>query len=229
MIWGKKHDIALHVAMLVSLLLLVYMSVFYVSLPYGVPGWHAPGTFRVFFYHIPLAWTAYLSFGVVFVASIIYLRTKKMLWDMVAGSSAEVGVLLTTLALITGAIWRKAEQGDYWSWEDTKLFTTFILWMSYIAYLALRAGVKGGSRPRIAAVFGIISFVFVPISYFASRSAASLHEVTPSYFPRQNVITLIVGVIAMTLLFASILRYRLGIEKLKAQLEVVKEEMEELH
>jgi len=225
--WTKSHDIALLAAMLVTMLLLAYMSMFYIVLPFDVPGWHAPIAFRIFFFHIPLAWTAYLSFGIVFVASVAYLRTRKPKWDVVAACSAEVGVLLTTLALLTGSLWGKAEQDYYWRWEDARLFSTFILWMAYVAYLALRAGVRGDAKARVSAVFGIISFVFVPLSYISSRSPTSLHPTTPGFFPPQNAITLLVGVVALTLLFFCLLRVRIYQENLRAQLEIIKEEMEE--
>ena len=228
----NRHDAALHIALFASLAILVYMSVFYVSLPYGVQGWHAPTAFRTFFYHIPVAWTAYVSFGVVFVASIFHLRTRAQKWDMVAGGSAEIGIVMTSLALLTGAVWSKAEQGYYWTWDDPKLFATFILWIAYVAYLTLRAGVKGEAKARICAVFGTISFVFVPLSYIASKSEQSLHpDLTrsASFFPVQNGITLLVGVVAFTLLYLSLFKLRYGVEKLTAQLEVVKDEMEEPH
>jgi len=223
--WGKRHDTALHVTLLVTLLLLAYLSAFVAYVPSGT--WDM-GSFRMFFYHIPIAWTAYLSFGIVFVASIAFLKTRSQKWDMVAASSAEVGVLLTTLALLTGALWSKAQNGYYWTWDDAKLFTTFILWMAYVAYVALRAGIRGEAKARLAAVFGIISFVFVPLSFFASRFMTSLHTNLTSYpFPRENVAILVLGVIAFTILFASLLRLRLGLEKITAQVEVVKEGMEE--
>lgn len=223
--WGKRHDIAVLVAMLAALLLLAYLSVFVASLPGG--NWNT-GSFRLFFYHIPIAWTAYLSFGIVFVASVGYLRTRNMKWDMLAASSAEIGVLLTTLALLTGSMWSEAQNGYWWTWDDAKLFTTFILWMAYVAYVALRAGVRGEARARLAAVFGIIAFVFVPLSFFSSRFLVSVHSSLNSYpLPPQNVGILILGVVAFTLLYVSLLRLRYGLEKLAAQVESVKDEMEE--
>ncbi len=223
--WKKKHDTALLVTMLVTLLVLAYLSMFVAVLP--PPPWDTV-SFHLFFYHIPIAWTAYLSFGIVFAASIGYLRTRNQRWDMVAASSAEVGVLLTTLALLTGSLWSRAQLGYYWTWEDSKLFTTFIFWMAYIGYVALRAGIKGEGKARLAAVFGIISFVFVPLSFFSSRFLISVHTSLASYpFPMINGVILLIGVIAFTLLFFLLLRFRYGLEKQGARLEAVKEGMEE--
>ena len=224
--WTRKHDLAILVTMLLTLLILAYLSMFAAVLP--PPPWDAV-SFHLFFYHIPIAWTAYLSFGVVFTASVGYLRTKSQTWDMIAASSAELGVLLTTLALLTGSLWSRAQLGYYWTWEDSKLFTTFILWMAYIGYIALRAGIMGEGKARLAAVFGIISFVFVPLSFFSSRFLISVHTSLTSYpFPAINGIILLIGVIAFTLMFFLFLRVRYGLERQGARLEAVKEGMEEL-
>ncbi len=223
--WGKKQDITLTATLLVIFLLLAYLSVFQASLP---PSPWRPISYRLFFYHIPIAWTAYLSFGVLLVGCILFLRTRNMKWDMVAASAGEIGVLLTTLALLTGSVWSKAQLGYFWTWEDAKLFTTFILWMSYVAYLALRASLKGEKRARLSAVFGIISFVFVPLSFFASRWLQSVHTNLDRYpLPMINVAILLIGIAGFTLLFALLFKLRLGLLAVDSRLEVVKESMEE--
>jgi len=223
--WGKRRDSALLVTMLVAMLLLAYLSTFVAVLP-PLP-WDAI-SFHLFFYHIPIAWTAYLSFGVVFAASVQYLRTRAQKWDMVAASSAEVGVLMTTLALLSGSLWSKAQLGYYWTWEDAKLFTTFILWMAYVAYIALRTGVRGDARARLCAVFGIISFVFVPLSFFSSRWLVSVHTNLTSYpFPMINGVILLLGVVAFTIFYVALFRLRYDLETQMAEIETVKEAMEE--
>src|SRR4051812_7500981 len=89
---------------------------------------------RILYFHAPVAWTAYLSFGVVAVASIMYLWRRTRIWDAIAVSSAEVGVLLTTLTLISGSIWGKISWGTYWTW-DARLTSTLVLWLIYVGYL----------------------------------------------------------------------------------------------
>ena len=59
---------------------------------------------RIFYFHVPLAWVAFLAFTVVFVCSLAYLKTRAMKWDRVARSSAEIGIVFTSLVLITGPI-----------------------------------------------------------------------------------------------------------------------------
>src|SRR5215831_9245810 len=62
---------------------------------------------RIFYFHVPSAWVAFLGFFVVFVASILYLSTRRLLWDTVAHAAAELGVLFCTIVLFTGPIWAR--------------------------------------------------------------------------------------------------------------------------
>ena len=81
---------------------------------------------------------AYLSFGIVFLASIAYLRTNARKWDQVAESAAEIGVLFTTLVLVTGPIWARPVWGTWWQW-DARLTSALVMWLTYVGYLFLRA------------------------------------------------------------------------------------------
>src|SRR5262245_59671416 len=96
---------------------------------------------RLVYFHVPLAWTSYLAFLVVFVASCAYLIKRAPLMDAVASSSAEVGLLFTTLMLITGSLWARPIWGTWWSW-DARLTTTLLLWFIYVGYLMLRSSVE---------------------------------------------------------------------------------------
>ena len=93
---------------------------------------------RIFYIHVPTVWVGFLAFFVVFVASIGYLARGSARLDTIARSSAEIGLLFTTLALISGSIWGKAVWGVWWQW-DPKQTTTLVLWMIYAAYVMLRS------------------------------------------------------------------------------------------
>ncbi|HXY72471.1 MAG TPA: cytochrome c biogenesis protein CcsA, partial [Actinomycetota bacterium] len=92
---------------------------------------------RLMYVHVPAAWLAYLSFFVVFVASIAYLATKRIRWDRLAAASAEAGVLFTALTIALGMLWGKPVWGAWWTW-DPRLTTTAILLLLYLGYLAVR-------------------------------------------------------------------------------------------
>ena len=78
---------------------------------------------KTVFIHVPLAWCSMVAIVLVAISSIYYLFNKKLFWDNLAQSTAEVGVLFGSLALITGIIWAKPIWGVWWTGE-AKLTTT---------------------------------------------------------------------------------------------------------
>jgi heme exporter protein C len=129
----------------------------------------------VFYWHIPVAWVALLAFLCVFIASIGYLWKRTAFWDIVATTSAELGVVFTTLFLATGSIWAKFAWGTWWTW-DARLTSSLVLWIIYAAYFLLRAYISSPEqRARFAAVFGILGFVDVPIVIMTLFVAREVH------------------------------------------------------
>lgn len=140
----------------------------------------APIAQKIFYFHMPSAWASYLAFGVTLFASAMYLGSRDRRYDRFALSSAEIGVVFATIAILTGPIWAKQEWGVYWRWDDAKLTTTFILWLVYIGYLSLRAAMSEPSaRARVSAVYGILGFVTVPMSLLSARIAPLLRSSHP--------------------------------------------------
>lgn len=131
---------------------------------------------RIFYFHMPSAWVALgPAFTVVFVCSIIYLIKKDLRYDRIAASSAEIGVMFTTITLVTGPLWARPIWGAYWTW-DPRLTTTLVLWFIYVAYLMLRASSSPGhKRARLAAVVGIVGWVDVPIVFMSIRWWRTIH------------------------------------------------------
>jgi heme exporter protein C len=175
---------------------------------------------RIFYFHVPSAWIAYLAFAVVFIASIAYLRTSARRWDIVAHSAAEIGVVFTTLVLITGPIWARPVWGTYWQW-DARLTSALVMWLTYLGYLFLRWLAEDPTKAgRLAAVVGIVGFINVPIVHFSVRWWRTLHPSGPtpadlaesSGLGGPEMLTFFTSLIAFTLLFAWLiaLRVRLG-------------------
>lgn len=118
---------------------------------------------RVFYFHVPLAIMGFVAFGTVAVASILFLWRGTRVWDRLAHSAAEVGMVFCSLVLITGPIWARPAWGTWWTW-DARLTTTLILWLIYAAYLMLRSvSGPGDQGARYAAVLGIVGAVDIPI------------------------------------------------------------------
>jgi heme exporter protein C len=178
---------------------------------------------RILYFHVPMAWVAFLAFFVVFIASIQYVRTRNNQWDHLGRASAEVGLVFTTLVLITGAIWGYPIWGTWWSW-DPKLTTTLILWFMYLAYLMVRSYAEEPRGPRYAAVVGIIAFADVPIVYLSSYWWRTLHPpaaIGPlaQQQPSSSIVWLLmVSLLAFTILFAFLVRVRTEIEDAEAAL-----------
>jgi heme exporter protein C len=121
---------------------------------------------RIFYYHVPSAWTAFLLFLINFVASVVYLIRRDPKSDIVALVSAEVGVVFCTVVLITGPIWARPVWGIWWTW-DLRLTLTLVLWLIYVSYLILRRFSTSSQTPLLAAVLAIFGALDVPLVYFS--------------------------------------------------------------
>jgi heme exporter protein C len=171
---------------------------------------------RIFYYHVPSAWIAFLAFGCVFAFSILYLIRKTEKWDHLATASAELGLGFCTIMLITGPIWAKPVWGIWWTW-DARLTLSLVLWLIYVGYMMVRAYVRDESqRGRLAAVVGIIGFLDVPLVYMSIRWWRTQHPEPviaggeKSGLAPEMMLTFLVCLTAFTLLYVVLMnkRYR---------------------
>ena len=121
---------------------------------------------RIFYYHVPSAWTAFLLFFVNLVASVAYLVKRNPKVDALAMVSAEVGVVFCTVVLVTGPIWARPVWGIWWTW-DTRLTSTLILWLIYVSYLMLRRFSSSGQTASLAATLAVFGALDMPLVYFS--------------------------------------------------------------
>jgi heme exporter protein C len=129
---------------------------------------------RIFYYHVPSAWTAFLLFFANFLASVVYLIWRNQKADAVAAATAEVGVVFCTVVLVTGPIWARPVWGIWWTW-DARLTTTLVLWLIYVSYLVLRRYSTGTQTSVLAGALAIFGFVDVPIVYMTIRWFRTQH------------------------------------------------------
>lgn len=165
--------------------ILGYALLFLMFFSFLLIAWYAPVertmglVQKIFYYHVPSAWVAFLAFGVVFVCSILYLTSKDKKWDVFAASSVEIGVVFALIVLITGPIWARPVWDVWWTWEP-RLTTTLILFLIYVAYLLLRYfGGKNEQTAKFSAVLGIIGFIDVPLVYLSINWWAEKPQVHP--------------------------------------------------
>ncbi len=181
---------------------------------------------RIFYLMVPVGWLALLSFLVVFIASILYLVKRESKWDILAYASAEVGIVFTTLALITGAIWAKPIWGVWWTWEP-RLTATLVLWLIYFAYFAVRSFATEESQgARFAAVVGIVGFVDIPIVALATTLWRGMHPgpiIFQGGLAPPMLLTLLVSIVAFTTLYFVILIQRTAIKNTETEIKRLQE------
>lgn len=213
-------------------LMAIYMVFFYLPVMRSVSGELLDSSFRIFYFHMPIAITAYLAFFIVFAASVMQLRSHEVKWDIYARSSAEIGVIFAFLVLITGSIWARATWGWYWIWEP-RLTTSLALFLVYVTYLLLRQAIEEPeSKARLAAVFGIVGFVSVPLSFLSIRLWRSAH---PLMFGEAMYgstggglegsalqLTLLANFLAFLGLFLTLFIYKSNVETLKEEIRVLR-------
>lgn len=181
---------------------------------------------RIFYFHVSLAWLAYLAFFIVFASSLLYLWKRADQWDRLARCAAEIGVVFTTLVLVTGMLWGRPIWGTWWTW-DARLTTTLILWAIYVVYLMLRAYSSDRARgARYGAVLGIVGFADVPIVQMSVVWWRTLHPgpvVREGGMTPEMLLAMLISLLAFTALFCFLLRQRVRIEWLKEEIERLQE------
>lgn len=181
---------------------------------------------RVFYLHLPMAAVSYFSFAVTAVSGGLYLWKRQVKYDVVARSAAEVGVLFTTLVIVSGGLWGKATWGTFWQWEPRLTFT-FILWLIFVGYIMLRQAAQDSERAaRFGAVLGIIGFADVPLVFSSVYLWRGIHP-TPAGMPRPMAETLIVSLFAVTALWAYLLIQRIRVDKAREKVEELRAALEE--
>ena len=182
---------------------------------------------KIFYLHLPAALDAFMAFGVVALAGIGYLWLGDLRLDRVAESSAEVGVVFTTVVLVTGPIWARPVWGTWWTW-DARLTLTLFLWFIYVSYFVLRGAIDDRAlRARYSAVLGILGSLLIPFIHLSVYLFRTLHPrpivIKPSApsLPPEMLTTLIISFIAFTLFYLALVRqrYRLATERDLLELE----------
>ncbi|BAI79689.1 heme exporter membrane protein [Deferribacter desulfuricans SSM1] len=172
---------------------------------------------KIFYFHVASAWIAFFAFFITFLFSILVLINEKKIFDEIAASSAEIGIVFCTIVLITGPIWARPVWGVWWTW-DPRLTTTLVLWFIYVGYLMLRKFVdEDDKKAKFSAVVGVVGFIDVPIVFMSIRWWRTIH---PNVLQKGGgglhpdmLIALIVSVIAFTFLYLALMikRVKLGL------------------
>jgi heme exporter protein C len=183
---------------------------------------------RIYYVHVPSAWVAFLAFGIVALCSLGYLWLRDARLDAIAVSAAELGLMFTTVVLLTGPLWGKIAWGAWWVWEP-RLTLTLLLWFIYLGYFMLRGAAETPERgKRFAAILGVVGAVDIPLIHVSVNWWRSQHPqavVLRPEGPRADpaiVQTLLVSLLAFTLVFFALLLLRYALERLSARVEAMR-------
>ena len=184
---------------------------------------------RIIYFHIATAWVGFLAFLVTFVGGVAYLRTQSRTWDIVALSSAEIGTVFMLGVLVSGSIWAKPAWGVWWVWDE-RLTISLVQFLIYVGYLMLRASVEDPSRrARFAAVYGIVSFISVPINFIAIRLWRTQH---PLVFGNEDgglgpnmMFAFAFTLITFTVWYVTLMWHRIRLERFRDGVEQLKQKL----
>ena len=172
---------------------------------------------KIFYFHVASAWVGFFAFFVTFLGGVLYLMVSAEKWDVLAKSSAEIGFVFISMTLVTGMLWAKPVWGVFWTW-DPRLTISAVQWLLYFSYSLLRKSSSDrNSEARLAAVFGIIAFITVPLSWFAIRIWRTIHPQifsgSSTALPHKMMVTLIVSIFTFTFIYFSFLIQRINLER----------------
>jgi heme exporter protein C len=187
---------------------------------------------KVFYFHVAAGWVGMLSFLVAAVSGIIYLRTSDRKWDIVEVASVEIGIVFAFINVVTGSIWARPIWNTWWTW-DPRLTTATIMLLIYAAYLMLRAGIEDPDRrARFGAVYAILGFLSVPLTFFSARLFRTIHPVvigsnqpgaegsfdmTPAMLQ-----TFLFSLLVFSIIFVDLLWHRIRLGRLQDKVEQLK-------
>jgi heme exporter protein C len=187
---------------------------------------------KVFYFHVAAGWVGMLSFLFAAVAGVLYLIKKSTKWDLIGVAAIEIGIIFIIINIVTGSIWARPIWNTWWTW-DPRLTTATIMELVYIAYIMLRQGIEDPERrARFGAVYAIIGFLSVPLTFFSIRIFRTIHPVVvagsdPSALGSFDMTssmfnTLMVSIAVFSILFVDLVWHRIRLGQLSNQVEELK-------
>jgi len=139
------------------------------------PDYQQGMTVKIMFLHVPAAWTAMMTYGLMALMSFVSLIWRHALADVAAKTAAPLGAVFTGLGLVTGSLWGRPMWGTYWVW-DARLTSFLLLLFLYLGYIALRTAIEDETRAaRAAAILALVGAVNLPIIEY-SVNWHTLHQ-----------------------------------------------------
>lgn len=194
------------IAFLIGAILLIYGTYKAYTLPAKIE------SYRIVFFHVPSAITAYLAFTVSFISSILYLKSGSQNRDLLAFISAKYGISMAFAAFVSGAIWAKITWGAYFNWYEVREVIVLLLLFVYAVYFSLRNVIEG-DRAKVSAIYLIVAFITVPFSYIAGFFSPLHPRPFESEFSSEWLINLLIMLLAFSLLYSVYIAWEYNIAK----------------
>jgi heme exporter protein C len=196
---------------------------------------------RIFYFHVGPAWTAAVTFLIALVSGILYLRRPSKKLDIISLASVEIGIVFTTMTIVSGSVWGRPAWNTFWIWSP-RLTSITVMWLVYVAYLMLRGAIEDEERRgRFAAVYVIAAFITVIMTYASVRLLRDIHpvvfggtlesaqgateglqEIAPGLDSAKMGITLTISVITFTLIYLAALANRINLQRMIDEAAVLK-------
>jgi heme exporter protein C len=176
-------------------------------------------TVRILYVHVPSAWLGMGGWTAIAVASFVELVWRHPLAGIAARAAAVPGAFFTAVCLITGSLWGRPAWGTWWVW-DGRLTSMLVLLFLYFGYIALAQAASGADgsggqeASRIAAVFGLVGAVNIPIIHYSVLWWNSLHQppsitMGKSAMAADFLVPLLVATLGFSLIFGGVVLARM--------------------
>ena len=217
----RRGGITLTLLGLAGLMTVLWMSFFWVSteINQGIAQ-------RIFYVHVPAAWTAFMAFGISALTSAVYLWLRDERLDRAALCAAEGGMIFCTIMLTTGPLWGKIAWGTYWTWEP-RLTLTLLMWFVFLGYFMVRNSAEDPEKgKRFGAVVAIVGALHIPFIHLSVIWFRSLHPepvvVKPegATLPGDMLATLLLALATFTVLFFGLFLFRYALEGLRVRADL---------
>lgn len=217
----RRGATALTLVGLAGMVTLLWMSFFWVSteVNQGIVQ-------RIFYVHVPAAWTCFLAIGISALCSGVYLWLRDDRLDRAAMCAAEGGLVFATIVITTGPLWGKIAWGTYWTWEP-RLTLTLLLWFIFVGYFMVRNATEDPEKgKRFAAVVAIVGALDIPFIHLSVIWFRSLHPqpvvARPDgpTLPGDMLVTLLFGLLVFTVLFFGLFLFRYALEDVRLRAEL---------
>lgn len=180
-------------------------------------------TQKIFYFHVPSAYSMYLGIGTCCLGSLFYLWQQTPGWDAIAQAGGELALVFAATVLVTGPLWGWKAWGTPWVW-DPRLTSTLLCSLIMMAYVVLRSG-GGEGEKRFAAALSVLGTALMPIIHYSVKLWRGQH---PTVITRggggvdaKMGMILGLGFLSFTILTAGLIALRAQLAKMESDLETL--------